>query len=163
MEKVQRERLLTNRMIRECPLICSPPLQCHSSKEGALKNDIVIELVEMGVDVYGFRFLYVGVGRWEKKEVNCGKVIPKGKVLWCLEHHGAKAYHTFHSSALAWLSQLHFSILKPIFYWFHSAIIYYSLYPFPTSWNFLNFLQTRLFFIFRSPVSKTVCLNKLLN
>lgn len=51
MEKVQRERLLTNRMIRECFM------------EGALKNDIVIELVEMGVDVYGFRFLYVGVGR----------------------------------------------------------------------------------------------------
>lgn len=31
--------------------------------EGALKNGIVIELVELGVNVYGFGFLYVGVGR----------------------------------------------------------------------------------------------------
>lgn len=31
--------------------------------EGALKNGIVIELVELGVNVYGFWFLYVGVGR----------------------------------------------------------------------------------------------------
>lgn len=45
-------------MIRECVL------------EVALKNSIVIYLVEMGMGVYvhGFRFLYVGVGRLEKRK-----------------------------------------------------------------------------------------------
>lgn len=52
------KKIITDRVIRECIL------------EVALKNSIVIYLVEMGMGVYiyGFRFLYVGVGRSEKRK-----------------------------------------------------------------------------------------------
>lgn len=102
-----------------------------------------------------------------KKEVSGGKAIPEEKVLHCVEHqvqiawHGAPSHLLEADPCLSYFSAL-FSILKPIFYWSHSAtdmsfslLISYYL-------KLLEFLENKTFFIFRSPMLKTVCLNKLL-
>lgn len=74
--------------------------------EGALKNGIVICLVEVGVGVCLCACSWVLVSlcrpwKMRKKEVDGGKVIPRGKGLWCLELQGTQATHTFHSLAPA--------------------------------------------------------------
>lgn len=118
--------------------------------ERALKNGIIY-LVEMsvGVYVYGFGFLYVGVGRWEKRKSVVGKLFLKKRfsIAWSIKSRllGMVPLHTFYRLTPACLSQLCFPFWSLYSVGLILPLILYSLYPFLTTWNFLNFLKTRPF------------------